>query len=246
MAEQSTSAQLKSIAKKIRGCRHELSLPEEHAGYIVELVKRALAVPDAFPGLDCLRREIGRLKYNYPNDWHLRALQAIARAVAPGFKPSSNFMEGGWFVGGWDAVEKIAVATERAAERMESAANSVAISENSLPDGPVPPNSFRWRRTEYRPIAKGPFLALEAAWPNEGHCLHKDDLAGALGDMAETLGEFAMAGIRGELNKFFSEKGIPLHAVVKGLRLAIQDGAPRAAARNLQPRNEAKKRRQSR
>jgi hypothetical protein len=117
VAEKSTSAQLKSIAKEIRGCRHELSRPEEHAGYIVELVERALAVPDAFSGLGCLRREIGRLKYNYPADWPTRALQAIARAFAPGFKPSSNFMEGGWFIGGWDDVEKIAVATEREADR---------------------------------------------------------------------------------------------------------------------------------
>lgn len=117
VAEKSTSAQLKSIAQEIRGCRHELSLPEEHARYIVELVERSLAVPDAFSELDCLRGEIGRLKYNYPADWQLRAIQAIARAFAPGFKPSSSFMEGGWFTGGWDDVEKIADAVELEANR---------------------------------------------------------------------------------------------------------------------------------
>jgi hypothetical protein len=119
VAEKSTSAQLKSIAQKIRGRRHKLSLPYEHAGYIVEHVERALAVPDAFSEPNCLREEIERLKYNYPENWPIWALLAIAKAFAPSFKPSSDFMIGSWFKGGWNDVEKIADAIELEANRAD-------------------------------------------------------------------------------------------------------------------------------
>jgi hypothetical protein len=157
VAEKSTSAQLKSIAQKIRGCRHELSLPEEHAGYIVELVERALNLPDAFSELDCLRREIGRLKYNYPNDWPMRALQAIARAFAPGFKPPPKFMEGGWFTGGWDDVGKIAAAIDREADRVTGLPED-APKRPSDTVGPVPPCYFLWQGKKHELNIEEPSL----------------------------------------------------------------------------------------
>jgi len=97
-------------------------------------------------------------------------------------------------------------------------------------DGPVPPNGFRWAGKVHLPLAKGPFSALAAAWPENGHCIHKDDLATALGDSEETLPDSSMPSIRGELNEFFTFHNIPLHAKVRGLFLAIQDGAPRGSA----------------
>ncbi len=150
MVEKSTSAQLKSIAQEIRGCRYELSLPEEHAGYIVELVETALALPDAFSSLGCLRREIGRLKRRYPKDWDLRALKAIARAFAPGFKPSSKFMEGGWFTGGWDDVEKIAAAIDREANRV-----------GGLPKDEKPPLTHQQKKAFDLICKEGPLLGKD-------------------------------------------------------------------------------------
>ena len=113
-------------------------------------------------------------------------------------------------------------------------------------EGPVPPNGFRWKGKVYAPLVKGPFLALAAAWPNDGRCIHKDDLTTALGDSEMWLADSAMHSIRGQLNKFFRRNRIPFHATVKGLLLAIQDGFPRATARKRQPAKKIGKRQNSR
>ncbi len=111
--------------------------------------------------------------------------------------------------------------------------------------GPLPPDSFRWDSRIYSPIPRGPFLALTAAWQCEGRCIHKDDLAEALGDHADTVGDYAMHGIRGELNKFFRKNGIPLHATAKNRSLAIKDGTPPQARAKKRPTAKRSKRRKS-
>jgi len=111
-------------------------------------------------------------------------------------------------------------------------------------DGSVPPNRFRYRGKEYGPIARGPFVALDAAWPEDGHCIHKDDLAVVFDPAARLLADNTIPSIRGELNDFFRHHKIPYHATVRenGLYLAIQDGPPRAAARRARPKRKASNR----
>ena len=262
MAENSTSSQLKRIAQEIRGCRYRGSEPIEHARYIVTLVEEALDIPDAFPGFDCLRNEIEQLRHNCRSDWRLCALQVIAIVFDPGYKPSSNFLQYG-FTGDWDNIDKIADAIEReadgiakdeAAKReaagrrlplhvsgLESSANSAVVPEAPLPDGPLPPNGFRWGGKLYSPIAKRPFLALTLAWPNDGRCLHKDDFADQLGERTDTLGDYAMQSIRGQLQAFFRLNELPYRATVSGLYLTIQDAPPKPA--DSKPKSKTKRRR---
>jgi hypothetical protein len=130
----------------------------------------------------------------------------------------------------------------RLAEWIEYLGGQPAKPADGNDDGPVEPNSFRWKRKVFRPIARGPFRALKAAWANDGHCIHKDDLAEILGDAEALLPDNTMASIRGDLNEFFTANHILVHATVRDNQLAIQDGPPRPRKSKAKRKNTPKRR----
>lgn len=116
------------------------------------------------------------------------------------------------------------------------------VADSKSQDGPVRPDGFRWGGEVYRPIAKGPFLALLATWSCSDRCIYADDMPRALGDSEAMLADYTMPSIRGELNDFFRQNEIPYHAIVKGRFFAIKDSPPRPAKRSTKtPKKTAKK-----
>lgn len=121
--------------------------------------------------------------------------------------------------------------------------NNNTAGDGDEPDGPTPPDGFRWKGSVYSPLAKGPYRALEAVWKAKYRCVDASALSMAISDdhACDHLPDNSMPSLRGELNDFFRKYRITLHARVRNRQwLVLKDGPPPKAKGNR--KSQAKKR----
>ena len=104
------------------------------------------------------------------------------------------------------------------------------VSGNTTPDGPKPPDGFRFAGKVHPGLAPRLLKALQACWKSRSRAASRADLAEALhGDGADEMivDEVDFKRLRRDLNAFFRDKGIGYHARVKRFYLVIDAGPPR-------------------
>ena len=102
----------------------------------------------------------------------------------------------------------------------------------SVPDGPEPPNGFNWQGQTYRGMRPQVFQAVEFLWSyNTKRTAHADDLAEPVWrDREHMVSKEGLKSLRRDINRFFLDNDIPLHATVKNEYLSLEDGPPRIKA----------------
>jgi hypothetical protein len=103
------------------------------------------------------------------------------------------------------------------------------ITPPALPDGPVPPDGFRFVRLLHNGLPPRLCKALTACWKERDRRASRASLAeNVWGDANDEQNADAQGlhSLRSDLNAFFREENISYHARVKDWYLCIEDGPP--------------------
>ncbi|MGD0654655.1 MAG: hypothetical protein ABSA16_09945 [Thermoguttaceae bacterium] len=93
---------------------------------------------------------------------------------------------------------------------------------------PVAPDAFSWDGVLHSGLAEKPFRAVQYLWEQNNKTAHNDELAEYVyEDTVELIPDNAIGGLRREINRFFRNEKIPLHAVQSNGCLTLRDGPPR-------------------
>lgn len=114
--------------------------------------------------------------------------------------------------------------------RCSAKGHEVSSDNEPSGDGPVAPDTFRFRNDLFGGLAPRLRKALEACWKKRTRTASCDDLAETVwGDREDSVSASpaAMATLRRDLNRFFRQHKISYHARVKHWHLCIEGGPPR-------------------